>query len=191
MFTYSHFITSGFVGDRIRRRRPMQFPSFLAGSVLPDLPLIGWTFWYFEYRRSLGPVSGNPFGALYDDFFFRDPLWILTHNFFHAPLLIAAFVWIGYRVARSRSRLGFGLMWFWLGCGLHAAVDIVTHHNDGPLVLFPFDWQWRFLGPVSYWHPGYYGREMWLLEGALDLVVIGYFAVLALKAKSRVGVGPQ
>ena len=185
MFTYSHFLTTAWVADRLRRFRPIQVPAFVLGSVLPDLPLIAWTFWYFSYRPSLGPVSGNPFGALYDDFFFRDPLWIVSHNLFHAPLLIVVGILIGRHLTVGGSRAGFAMMWFWIGCGLHSVADVITHHNDGPLLLFPLDWQWRFVSPISYWHPAYYGNIVGLVESTLNLLIIGYFAVLAAAALWR------
>ncbi|MEZ4675136.1 MAG: hypothetical protein R2932_12925 [Caldilineaceae bacterium] len=32
----------------------------------------------------------------------------------------------------------------------HTAIDIPLHYDDGPLLLFPFDWKTRFHSPVSH-----------------------------------------
>jgi hypothetical protein len=78
--------------------------------------------------------------------------------------------------------------WFALGCGPHSFIDILTRRNDGPLLFFPFNWTYRFPVPVSYWYPAYGGRTFAVLEGTLDVVIIAYFATLALTwARRRCG----
>jgi membrane-bound metal-dependent hydrolase YbcI (DUF457 family) len=46
---------------------------------------------------------------------------------------------VGYLGWRRRTTWGFAWLWVGIGCGLHALTDILTHHNDGPLLLFPLD----------------------------------------------------
>lgn len=41
------------------------------------------------------------------------------------------------------------------------------HHNDGPLLFFPFDWSTRFASPVSYEGAEHYGA----IVGPIDLAV--------------------
>jgi hypothetical protein len=71
---------------------------------------------------------------------------------------------------------GNRLLWFAVGAGLHTVVDILTHHDDGPLLLFPFEWSYRFASPVSYWDPNHYGDIFAPLEmifsGALLLYLL-------------------
>lgn len=57
---------------------------------------------------------------------------------------------------------------------MHTMLDIPTHHNDGPLILFPLEWSVRFYSPVSYWDPRYFGREFALFELLLNLTLLGY-----------------
>ena len=40
---------------------------------------------------------------------------------------------------------------------LHIAMDLPVHHDDGPLVFFPFDWKTRIDSPVSYYDRDHYG----------------------------------
>ena len=66
------------------------------------------------------------------------------------------------------------MVWLMVGCGLHTVVDIFTHHNDGPLLLFPFDWRTRFSAPISYWDVRYGARVVAPLEHAMDVAIIVY-----------------
>ena len=58
------------------------------------------------------------------------------------------------------------------GCGLHTALDVLTHVDDGPVLGFPFDWQRRWAGPVSYWDEKHRGREFRRFEHLLDMVLV-------------------
>jgi hypothetical protein len=66
------------------------------------------------------------------------------------------------------------LFWFAAGCGLHTAVDILTHADDGPVLLFPLDWHKRFHSPISYWDAGHGGHVFRILEHLLDLFLVVY-----------------
>ncbi|MCB0077474.1 MAG: DUF4184 family protein [Anaerolineales bacterium] len=176
MQTYSHFIiTAGLKRVAARRRwLPVRGRAFLLGSVLPDLPLLLLTLWYFADIRWLRPEMADAqlFGAWYDDLFFNNLLWIVSHNLFHAPLIILSLGLIGWRGWKQGRGWGLALLWFAMGCGLHSLIDIFTHHHDGPLLLFPFDLSLRFQSPVSYWDPRHYGRLFAPLEHLLDVVLL-------------------
>ena len=51
-------------------------------------------------------------------------------------------------------------------------LDILTHVDDGPVLFFPFEWQLRFISPVSYWDPRYHGRIFGFFEHTLDAVLL-------------------
>ena len=182
MMTQSHFLLTALFGHRLRLRRPVHLGGLLLGSVLPDVPLILLTIGYYFYRQHSFPFrEGEHFyGALYDQFYFHHPLWVVSTSFFHAPLILVALAVLGHRLMRQESRWGVRFYWFALGCGLHSLIDTFTHHNDGPLLLFPFDWSYRFPAPVSYWHPAYHGRIFSRVENSLDLAIVIYFAGQAL-----------
>jgi hypothetical protein len=177
MMTQSHFLITAFLGDRLGRRGvQVRLRGFLLGSLIPDLPLTILTFGYFAYRAWFValPAGEHIFGPSYDALYFSNPLWVFWTSLFHAPLVIAVMALVGARTGRP------ALYWFALGCGLHSLIDIFTHHNDGPLVFFPFNWSYRFPAPVSYWHPAYGGRTFALFENALDLLILVYFVAVAL-----------
>lgn len=146
------------------------------GSILPDMPLILLTVGYILYRRS-NPIDEHIFGPTYDNLYFTHPVWVIGHSLFHAPLMITAVGLLGYWGKTTGRWWGLFLFWFALGCGLHSIVDILTHHDDGPLLLFPFNWQIRFSSPVSYWDRAHYGNIFSPLESAFQVIILGWLVV--------------
>lgn len=102
--------------------------------------------------------------------------------------MIAGLIGAGSWLKRSsaRRRLGGALQAFGLGCAVHTALDIPVHHNDGPLLLFPFNWSLRFDSPVSYYDPGHYGsivRPTDLAITVVGAVTIGWVALWRRRAR--------
>lgn len=161
-----------------RRQVPVQRNAFLLGSILPDVP-----FWlltaageiYYHWFAAT-PTGESPMVYLHFHLYFTDPLWMIGHNLFHAPIILLALLFVGWFGARHRAWWSASLLWFVFGAGLHALIDIVTHNNDGPLLFFPFDWTYRFPSPISYWDPAYYGPIFmwleWLLDGWLVIYLL-------------------
>ena len=53
---------------------------------------------------------------------------------------------------------------------IHAVCDLLLHRHDAHRHFFPF-WEWRFVSPVSYWDPRYYGGVVSSIE--VVVVVVG------------------
>ena len=160
-----------------KRGMDVHTAAFLLGSLMPDVPLfvLSVVFGLFSAMAQAGMNSAAM--AEYDRLFFNDPLWTIPHNFFHAPFILAGLFAVGLLLHRQGSKWGNWLVWFVLAAALHTAVDIFTHHNDGPLIFFPFDFQTRFASPVSYWDPNHYGRIFTPIEMGLDLLLVGYLPI--------------
>ena len=158
MNTPSHFLMTAAL-ERALPRIPIVKSAFLLGSVAPDLPLWGLSIGgIVYYHYVLGWPLAETFRHLFDHLFFYDPVWIALHNVLHSPLVLLvgmAILWRSRRNIGTRSRWGF---WFLVACLLHSGVDILTHVDDGPLVLFPLDWQTRFSSTVSYWDDRYHAQ---------------------------------
>ncbi|MFQ5689904.1 MAG: metal-dependent hydrolase [Gemmatimonadota bacterium] len=185
MQTFSHVLTTAWIGDRIQRRRRVRFKALLLGSFLPDLPLLLLTLWFFYVRSRLNPVPGgrDMFGPIYDRLYFHDPVWITLTSLFHAPVLILLMLAAGAYATRAGRRWGESVTWFAFGCGLHTVADIFTHHGDGPVLLFPFNLHYRFSSPISYWQPAYHGHLVGTIELGLDLLIAGYFVTVWLRRR--------
>jgi len=142
--------------------------AFLLGSILPDVPFAILTVVYTLYFTILGstPNDVSLMEYLHFDLFFSDPIWIILHNFFHSlvvgsMMLLVAFI-------KRDTLWGKRLMWLTLGILLHTIIDIFTHHSDGPLFLFPLNWNYRFESPISYWEPEHFGNQFRIFEYLLD-----------------------
>lgn len=180
--TYSHFLITAVGQDRLKRRGlAVNTAAVLVGSVLPDLAFAILTVVFMAYFTWFVPLSVSDQSVmeyLHFYLYFTDPLWIASHNFFHAPLILLALSGVGWWGTQRQKPWGAALFWFAVGAGLHSFIDVFTHHNDGPLLLFPFNWQWRFPSPISYWHPDHYGLIFASLEHLLDVTLLAYLAVL-------------
>lgn len=169
---------------RDQKGRPTHGVAFLLGSVMPDVPLTIFTIAYFVYWRWFTDRSEFIFGPAYDTIYFENPFMVAAHNLFHAPIPVLCMGAVGFWLMQrsgvrsgapsesKRKNRGGALFWFALGCGFHSIIDILTHHDDGPLLLFPFNWQVRFISPISYWDPDHYGDIFSVFELGLDIAII-------------------
>ena len=199
MQTYSHLILTAALNSRAGRRLrdatgtlpPLRSGALLLGSVLPDLPLITLSIVTIAADTANGlfgaaarPGDGGSLtGRLFDVWFFENPWVISAYNLFHSPVLLAGYLLLG--LAAWRRGRAWGSWFFWLSAAamLHALTDIPLHVNDGPLLLFPFNWQLRFISPISYWDPAHYGRQWAIFEHALDAALLVYVAVAYRRAR--------
>lgn len=150
--------------------------ALVLGGLAPDLGLTllsaGAVVW-FPARR--GWDLATTFEHVYGTLFFEDPGWVVAHNTLHAPLVLAALGAVGH--AGRRTTVGRWVRAFAAGCALHTALDIPTHVDDGPLLLFPFDWSTRFHSPVSYWDPAHHGDVLGPIDLGITVLLGGWLVV--------------
>ena len=176
MNTPSHFLINAAVAKF--SRRPVAIGAFLIGSIAPDTPLYLLSIGGYFHYTNRGMAAAEAFRHMFDGLFFHDPIWISLHNCLHSPLLLGvaiALLWNYRDRFGSLARWGF---YFFLACLLHTALDIPTHVDDGPLLLFPLNWTLRFRSPISYWDPDYFGRQFAYFEIALDLILVAVLAAI-------------
>ena len=175
MNTISHLIINAAINKKAGGKYQIANPAFLLGAILPDIPLgllnLGA---YFYYGVILQQDTSNLMEEIIHPAFFNNPWWISAHNLLHAPILLGAALVLLWRYHQRPGSHGHWWLWFVLGSFLHTLIDIFTHATDGPLLLFPFEWQTRFSSPVSYWDPAFWGREFLIFEVALGLVLLSY-----------------
>ena len=188
MQTPSHLLLTGFLANRAQNRSALSLVwwALLVGSVLPDMPFLILTLLGEAYFFWFAPLPGVGDHAtlmqimiyLHFDRFFNDPLWIISHNFFHSLIVNGLLIGIGWW-AYQRA-MAWGLAFFWLAVSMefHTVIDLFTHTSDGPLILFPLNWHYRFASPVSYWESNHFGAYFTLFEYSLDLLFLAYFGWL-------------
>ena len=144
MQTISHFLMTGAVNHQLRKTTiPIHTKALLVGSVLPDIPFMLLTIAGEIYYRwfAVPPTDQSIMEYLHFDLFFTNPLWVVSHNFFHSLVINTVLIILGYigiRSQQSKNRTwGLALFWLAIGTQFHAIIDIFTHHSDGPLLFFP------------------------------------------------------
>lgn len=175
MQTQSHALIAAALVLPLRRRQiNVHLPAVVLGAILPDIPLFLLSLGGIAYYRWLAPlpVATNLGEYLFGTLFFQDPLWIISHNFFHSLPINALLCALGWWAMRRGTRWGSALFWLALSMLLHTTIDIATHTSDGPLFLMPFNWVYRFASLVSYWEAAYYGRQFFVFESTLDVLLI-------------------
>lgn len=181
MQTYTHFLwalaLSKPLSNVLERRSenklpPFQRSGFLFGSILPDLPLILTTIVFMlvdKINKDIDLVD-----ELFRDWYFHN-IWVKTeHNLFHSQITLSCMLLGAYLSWRLGYSQRFAPWFFWtlLSAWFHATCDIPVHHDDGPLIFFPFSTEYRFRSPLSYWDPNYHGREFATCEHILDFIII-------------------
>lgn len=183
MLTYSHFLMTA-VGNRLMKRKsfdeedrslpPLRSKALLIGSVMPDMPLTA----IFFVTAIMDTIQGNVIDEelpsytqqLFNVWFFESP-WVKTaHNLFHGPIPVLVYILIGYFAWQNGRKWGASLFWFGCACMLHTLIDIPLHYDDGPLLLFPFNFDFRYYSPVSYWDPDRFGSVFTIFE---HILVVG------------------
>lgn len=178
MQTQSHFLMTAALEKLFKPRLNVAKKGFLWGSVAPDIPLLGLSLGGLAYFSGYkGWEIRRAAKHMFDHLYFNDSWWIALHNILHSPtLLILALAAI--KLLRKENHT---MMWFLFACLFHAIVDVLTHFDDGPVLLFPFNWDYRFSSPVSYWDPKHFGREFTFFETVLDALLLLYLIVPPLK----------
>ena len=145
------------------------------GSIAPDIPLYFLSFGGIYYFRDyLGWEDKRVFSHLFDDLYFKDPVWIALHNFLHSPTMLIMLLGAALAIRGIRPRLSRWLIFFLSACMLHSIVDVLTHNDDGPVIFFPFDWHYRFPSPISYWDRDHHAGPFMIFEFLLDAGCLGF-----------------
>lgn len=106
------------------------------------------------------------------DALYFDGLWLpIAHNFLHAPLSILYISLIAIICCFRRPRHHPLIGAFALGALSHSLLDIVSHIEDGPLILWPMSESLRLPGLFSHWALGKGGGIITALEISFSLYI--------------------
>ena len=189
MNTPFHFLITATAARffKIPERYHLPFRALVWGSLVPDIPLyllsVGAAIWY-PFMRGWSISSSLDYA--FDHLFFNNMAWIFLHNLFQAPFVLLVGIGVAIYITKlggQKAKLGRWLLAFFLAALLHTIIDIISHHDDGPLLLFPFNYQLRFIGPISYWDPNYHAGIVFPIEIALDLFCAVYLIIYRIRYK--------
>jgi len=190
MQTYSHFLwtlalyrwLSPIINDPTNSAlpQPVTLSAVLWGSIWPDLPLITIAV-ICIIADSIRHTDDNSNDSswtdqLFSTWYFSNPWVKAAHNLFHSCITLSVMLSLAYyRSKAPNTTHNSSATWcFWalMACCLHTLCDIPVHHDDGPLIFFPLNWDYRFRSPLSYWDPAYHGREFGIFEHGVDACIL-------------------
>lgn len=147
---------------------PFNQKMFVLGGIAPDVPIcmLFVALWLILPKESL--LIPN-FSELYDH-----NLWVIGfHNVLHSPVSLALIWLLFHRISRIERSLTI----FLLGSLSHSIIDVFTHVNDGPLIFWPLDWQFKFTSFISHWNFNHYGIVVMFIEATIILAALLLFFV--------------
>jgi len=139
----------------------------VAGGLVPDLPAYAF---FFVHTILLGTSQQLMWDVLYFDSAWS-PFITLSHSLLLWPLLLL----VATLAKQTLLRL------FAVSALLHVSLDFLVHHDDAYRHFWPLS-DWKFMSPVSYWDPMYYGNWINTID---SIVVIALLAWLGYFYKSK------
>lgn len=168
MITTTHIVTNALVA----RRWPKAIRSpgaFVAGGFAPDVGLtvmVAGAAVVLPRTRDMSLSEAVQYS--FDELFFNSKPWIAAANVLHSPVVVGA---LFLASATVPGIAGDRLRSFAKGAALHIAMDIPVHVDDGPVLLWPLNWSYRFRSRFSYYDEAYYGK--WIAPIDMGITVLG------------------
>ena len=165
MHTPAHMLMGGaFYG---RRQAPLVWAGLL-GGLIPDVPMLA----LFASARLAGADAHDLFARAY----FSDS-WQIPNAIGHSLLLWPALLGVGLFVKRrAQGKAGRWITVFAVAGLTHALVDLLCHREDAHMHFWPLS-RWKFMSPVSYYDPAYFGRAFMVGEILLGLSLAAWLTV--------------
>jgi len=169
MNTPAHIIVNLFLLERKRD----DFSCIAAtglGALIPDIPMM---IFYFLERVILGYSEAT----IWKNHYFNS-IWTTTITDWvnSIPLLL-----MGILVCSLfKKKIGVALFMSML---LHSLCDLPLHGSDAHRHFLPFS-QFKFVSPISYWDPAYYGHIFFIIE--VSMVIFLSIWLLLKQSRSKV-----
>lgn len=142
------------------------------GAILPDVPI----FIFYGVAKLIYQLPEREiWGTAY-----YDPLWqILIATFHSFPIAGIGLILCLYCKFESGAIFCSSVI-------VHSLLDFPVHHDDAHRHFFPFS-NYRFISPISYWNPAYYGQYVALGE-VLFVVAVSPIALSLLQSGIAKGI---
>lgn len=154
MKTPTHAVVGYVTAKAFGLDRAQTFACIL-GACLPDLPLsLAYGYFVLNSFLQVGHYDAALIQGLMDNIYFGNSWLLIAHNLFHSPISIAYLALMAV-ICFSRDKAKCLLVLaYLLGSFSHSILDIISHINDGPLVLWPLSDNMRVVGLFSHWLMG-------------------------------------
>lgn len=183
METYSHaFFTWALAKHGIKAGRAAGVAGAL-GATFPDLPSFAATGYYVGTAYLWEGWDAMASEEMLDAIYFTGPFGAMgsaLHSVVPVALLLVLYRALGLG-RHDHRRI---LLWFLLGWFGHTIADFLTHVDDARPLFWPIsDWEWS--SPVSYYNPLYYGREFFMVNHGLMLLIVLWLLVMRIIRQRR------
>lgn len=149
-----------------KRKSPSRNWAVFAGAMATDLFIyVGLV--YYGLMSGDGRVVeriGHYFNAIY--FQPHMQFWSALSN---SLPIYAGLAIIGYIL--RKQKWAYLLLFFGLAAFSQSLIDLPVHADDAHRHFWPLS-NWRFISPISYWDPAYYGRIVGQLDNLLGMICI-------------------
>ena len=176
MKTPTHLLLGHVLAKNLPGSDPRMVSWVMAGAVMPDAPV--FVVGLFSWLQTICEYVGLSFVARMDSLYFDNAGFIALHHLLHSPTSLALLFCCGFALQR-RDGTDFRAVWFLCGAATHSLTDIFTHADDGILVFWPLNWNYRFNSGVDQWNMQ--GAGLWLASFEA-VFVLGYGGWLLWKA---------
>lgn len=175
MITPSHIIY-GWAAAKLTESAPdkPRTVAFVIGSFLPDVPI--YTF-FFIHTVLLGTSQQQMWDVLY-----FASAWVPVFTLSHSLLLWPGLILIG-QVTRQKL-----VMYVGSAGTLHVCLDFLVHNDDAYAHFWPLT-DWKFISPVSYWDPNYYGSIVSAVDTVVILSLLTWLYTRYPNQRGRIGIG--
>ncbi len=174
MITPSHMIYSWAIAKAIKaapdKRRTL---AFVAGGLAPDLPTYAF---FFVNTFLLGTSQQLMWDTLYFDSAWT-PVITLSHSLLIWPVVLLF-------ATMTKCTL---LRFFSISVLLHISLDFMTHHDDAYRHFWPLS-DWKFLSPLSYYDPQYYGNWVSAIDTIVVIGLLMWLTTVYPSKKARIGI---
>ena len=162
MNTQTHLLIAGALFAR--PGMPLRNTAVVIGALVPDLAIYTLFAW--------SKFAGIPEATVWRQLYWQEPwqTWTAAGNSIPLYLIALLLGVIFLRQASNTWRIGLVLTFVSLAALSHIAGDMPVHVDDAHRHFWPIS-DWKFISPISYWHPDHHGDAFGIFEAVLGFAL--------------------
>ncbi len=145
------------------------------GAAVPDVPAFAAAIYFW------GEWDSIPREELLNSIYFTGPFGA-TGSALHSVVPVALLLVLYWVLKFARCDPRKMLLWFLLGWFGHTIADFLTHVDDLRPLFWPIS-SWEWSSPVSYYDRLYYGRQFFVVEHGLMLLITAWLLLRRKRAR--------
>ncbi|MGI9355107.1 MAG: hypothetical protein ACR2PF_08105 [Rhizobiaceae bacterium] len=162
MMTQTHLLVAASLlakpGEKLRNT------AVIVGSFVPDAAIYTLFIW--------SKLASIPEQKVWREIYWQEPwqTWTAAGNSLRFVMLPAFAGVAALRIPALAYRIGLFAVFLALAALTHVAGDLPVHADDAHRHFWPLS-DWKFISPVSYWHPDHHGGIFSILESMLGVML--------------------